>query len=832
MTRTGSSRWVRLQTLCTISLISLLGLPAVAGESEGSGPDPDLPEASSGPQAEETYELGLPARFPGSPDADVRVQVTMDSLVAVRAGDLRPILDPALDADGRLALARLGETMVTPEQLERVGVFATFNAETLTIDLEVASARRAWSRVSIAPPQAAGPAAADIRPASISSGITVAAIASGTDGGAARYGANIDAFLNVGGFDGVSLVTGARYMDGGDAAEEFTRTPTLLFKDNWDKALRYSAGDLDLEPASLQGAPGLLGFAIQKRYDLIRPTDNVRQTGQRSLFLETPSTVEVYVNGVPVRTFRASAGPLELADIPFASGANQVELVIEDEFGRVREERFNAFSDVDLLSRGVTEYEFGVGVIRDPVTSGITYTDDFAATGRAAMGLRDNLTLNGQAQASERVQVLGGGAAFRTAAGLFAFDAAVSHSAEAGEGYAASLRYRHDWNAPWGGLDELDMRADYYSDAFDILGSEQRLIDRQWQVGAQYRTRIAGSWGLSLGASYEKAFTEERDVLQVNAGLSAQAGPVSLFGNISYRDSEFTGQETVFSISATMRLGERSATRAGYDSRRERAHIAYERYQRTQIGDLSGRLEFENSRDGAALLGRGRYVGNRGLIDLRADRFDDPEGDAVDETRFEMRLQSGIGFADGRIAMGRDPARGFYIADKHPSLGDAQVELSVPGYDGPAARSGPLGPALASVSSDYRLQRVTIEVDTPVGYDLGPGEFNAFPSSAVGYVLPIGADNYRSAVGTLVDMFGRPVSLASGEVMRLSHAERLEQTLFTNRTGRFALQGLGVGAYRITVNTSPPSVATFEIPAGGSTFTDLGELELLHETVD
>src|SRR5690606_16472479 len=102
----------------------------------------------------------------------------------------------------------------------------------------------------------------------------------------------------------------------------------------------------------------------------------VTQLGGRQFFLDTPSTVEVHVNGAPYQTLDLQPGVYDLADLPLRYGSNDVQIVVRDAAGRQQVTRFDYFFDPIDLSPGEDEYQLGLGVVARELALEPEYTGD------------------------------------------------------------------------------------------------------------------------------------------------------------------------------------------------------------------------------------------------------------------------------------------------------------------------------------------------------------------------------------------------------------------------------------------------------------------------
>jgi hypothetical protein len=96
-------------------------------------------------------------------------------------------------------------------------------------------------------------------------------------------------------------------------------------------------------------------------------------------------------------------------------------------------------------------------------------------------------------------------------------------------------------------------------------------------------------------------------------------------------------------------------------------------------------------------------------------------------------------------------------------------------------------------------------------------------------ILPFGSDASLSATGQVLDAVGTPVALQAGEATVVGATQPAPVPFFTNRNGRFVLQGLMPGRYQLRMNTTPPLVGTVEIRPTATLHMPLGAVQLGEE---
>lgn len=196
-----------------------------------------------------------------------------------------------------------------------------------------------------------------------------------------------------------------------------------------------------------------------------------------------------------------------------------------------------------------------------------------------------------------------------------------------------------------------------------------------------------------------------------------------------------------------------------------------------------------------------------------------------------MRLGTALVFADGHLALSRPVEDSFALAVPHKTLEGRTVVIE-PRKDGHfLGESGVLGGAVDPNLSSYFERVVSYDVpEAPIGYDLGTGNIRTRPPYRSGYLIVAGSEYSVNVTGTLYDADHEPISLLSGTAVELDHLDRAPLTVFTNRVGRFAIQGMRPGRWKIEMAGIKPIVAIIEVPAKAEGLVMMGDVTLTAQT--
>jgi len=730
-----------------------------------------------------------------------------------------PILKPEIAAAVRALPASGG--FVTIGALKEVSLPVSFDIGEMTLSFFPKAEQRPGAHISLAeedivPPEHLAPRA------DISGYINVTA--------GAQY-ASPDITSRRGAFSpGVGLASAVRVMDVvvenevASANGLAMRQGTRAVYDDAGNALRYTAGDITPATTGLQNGGSFLGVSVQKSYDKLQPQKNIRPTGQRSFRLERPSEVDVLINGQVVRRLEMAPGDHDISELPLRSGENNITLEITDDTGKRTSLNFSQFYDYSLLTPGVSDWGFSAGYKSTSGLTGIQYSwSEPAATGYYRLGLTDELTGTAHFQLGTRSAMGGFMAISPTWLGRVAAELAASKSWNGGAGFAAALTYTPEallklWKFPG----RLQVAAEYRSIDFAPIFSTSSVLEG-FSLNGFYTLELPDDFALSLsgnavagsafsssrvggGVTLSKsvrpnvnwALSLSRDNTTNKAGENQSSWTVMGRLNIrAGRDTEVALTQDGLHGSSILGVSTAGETEDG----RYAIKADIEKIPRAVTGaDPENRVDFSAA-----------YSDTQ--IDIAASRSRQVYGlnrDVVSDIS-TVSASGAIAFADGHVAFGRTVTDSFAIVAPHESLADATLRIRA--GDAPSrAASGILGPALVSDLPSYAHSQLPLEADgAPEGYDLGSGVFDVQPVYKSGYVLKAGSDYSVMAVGNL-EAEGKPLALLSGLAKEEGVSDPHKVALFTNSGGRFSIEGLKPGRWRIEMLSETPQCFELTVP--------------------
>lgn len=805
-----------------------------------ASPSPSAARPSAG-----AFQIALPLVLDGAQLGQVLVRATATALVSVSKPSLLSGLGEGLAEETRAQIEALEDQFLTPEQLTEFGVDVELDFSTLALIVELELDARGSTEISLSGDGGRFDDLNGRRQSNFAIGVTTplflqTVIDDKGDTDGTVIGGAIDGFVSYGGREGLNLdfsgsgaigFTGSG--DDGGTVTEVTRNRITLFTDHIDWQTRYSAGDVVARLPGLLGNVDFLGGSIERRFELAEPGTTLRASGSRSFLLERRARVEVVVNGVIVDEFVAGPGEVDLTDIQFTETSNNVQIFANDTLGRYEVANFSFSSSNELLAPGVFNFSLAGGSKTDTFDGDFVLESDLGAAGSVEVGVFPQLTTKAFGEYTMDFQAFGGGAVVGLPVGLFSLDG-VATNFDGDMGYGALGAYTTEFNGLFGFRDRFTLSSEYRSDNFVESSDSGAETNEELRSNAIFEMGVTETTNINLGSSYRfiaaPTGSEDDEEIEITLGVSQSFGALSASFLGSQIFDENDEDEFRFFAGLSYRLGPQTTARARYDSRTTTGTAEIERSSVDVVGDFGYRLRLEGDDDDLDVLGGVDYVANRFEASVEANRQDSLTlGDG--DTEIFARFQTGFAFADGQLAVGRDPARGFAIVRKHDSLEDATVNV-LSGVDQIAARDGLLGPAVGPVGGAHRQSLLTIGVDDlPPGYDIGATEFVLLPGARPGFLIDVGSDANRSVIGVLL-LDGEPFALKTGVVRQVSGADggavedaAAEEPFFTNRTGRFALIGLTPGVYRLSASGGRYT-ADVVIEADAEALVRLGDIEL------
>lgn len=534
--------------------------------------------------------------------------------------------------------------------------------------------------------------------------------------------------------------------------------------------------------------------------------------------LDSPSYVQVFLNGTLVKAESLNTGRYNLTDFSYGAGVNEVLLVIENSFGHREEIEMKVPFASRGLKKGDFSYDLSVGVP--------PYSLDLPlATGNLLFGVSRFLTAGINIQSDFKSELAGLTLIVPTSLGTFDLEAAQSWSPDRGFGASASLSYNFT-SIKNSRIPSFSLWGQVNSPAFHTIGSEDESVPPVGQI------KTSLSWNLAdfMQVSPRGSVRFDRDG-RTGGALSLgliQSISQSLSARLNFNADFPPEEDPAFSAALFVQIKDEARDQSltvKSDTNYAGADVSWNRTlpdanHTSFSAGLSGLPLSPDS--GSALYARARSSFNRFTGSLSSSFYNYDNG----EKSFlaYSRLGSSLVYADKHFAISRPVNDSFAIIVPRFNLEGMDIGVN-PRGDGYVSRSDFTGHPVINNLRSYHARQVSVHVTEPdvdIDTELGTSVYTLFPRYKSGTVIYAGTRYNVYITGRLVDQSGSPLPFETGF---LTDKEGESQLFFTDREGIFYVYGLQRGECELELNNKPFKFE-FLIPEDTEKKMDLGDLKI------
>ncbi len=588
--------------------------------------------------------------------------------------------------------------------------------------------------------------------------------------------------VEAGGRTGDLLLVSDGLWSGSDDQEtSFVRLMSRLIRDDRGRMQRLTLGDLAAR-SDLLGKSVILGGVGFERNSSLDPyfvkNPGFDFTGLSAL----PGEIEISLDGVPLRRESLAPGEFKVENLSsYATGYKEVDVVIRDVFGAVTRLSGDFYYSDTLLKKGVQQYGYYAGFLRDDY--GVESDDygDPVATANHRFGLSNHLTAGLAADAGSGF--ISAGPTLSFTLGTFGeLTAAARYSRKDGEeGYAGAADYRYKRRDFNGYLRLRTMSSDYALLDEEISSTS---VQNLYGAGVGYDAHKLGA--LSLRYAAEHLFDgEDKHTASVQYSRTIAKG-LSL--NVTLRNVR--DGETVNEVFLALT----------WSGARDRAAVFYEKQESEE-----GILTVQASRDAPAGEGFGYRAAARTQGDMESlslnYQYNGPHGiyrtdlfgyDNDGEKAGSLSVFAGgsLTALGGKISFGR-PVRdsfGLVEVDHLPGVRVYRNNEEIGRTDG----EGQL--LLPRLESFYDNEIRLNANDVPMNFTIPEIRKYVSPAYRQGALITFDVRPFRAISGTLTARTSQGAkALAHGEAA-LSVGDAVV-TFPTGKGGEFYLEGIPPATY-------------------------------------
>jgi len=613
----------------------------------------------------------------------------------------------------------------------------------------------------------------------------------------------------------------------GDIQMSFKDTVTVsswhatMIKDIVSRNIRMKGGTINYPVTMLQSYVPLNGITISRNFSL-NPYGNIQSLGQKSIILNTPSEVEIYINGRLLKTLNLPKGRYNLENMQLDSGANNIEIKIIEINGEEHSIYFFQPFSISILKKGLFDFSSTMGIYK-------TEMDTPYYTGYFRYGLSHNLTIGANFQSD--FAMLNGGLSFLlgTAAGNFSIEGSFSY--DSGPDWAASffyrytnsrLKYKNNWalTAVYRGVNYTGLRLEKITNTYPL------------RLSAYYGQVLPGNInaGLTINRNFDSSWSNGNTEFilflsrHFNRGLQ-----VNLFASEKLEDNG----DSNFSagISLTVNFQERNETittssswpGAAIDSTWQKSSDSRIRGYSVNAG-ISGLPSSAEYAPYGLTLG-GEFKGYKFTTSFNHNSsFLNIDNNSLHNST--INFNSALVLAGSTLAITRPVYDSFIIFKPSETFKQYSIGINPEGKSYAALLHGRGNAVLPDLYS-YRNSLILLEaIDLPIGYDLGESAYTFTPTYKSGTVITVGSSAVIFAGGIMIDENGLPRKLSPFSVRALDQENIEERMFFTNRDGYFEIYGLTSGQWIIELIENRDYQAVITIPGDTTGYFELSNVNL------
>jgi outer membrane usher protein FimD/PapC/outer membrane protein OmpA-like peptidoglycan-associated protein len=540
-------------------------------------------------------------------------------------------------------------------------------------------------------------------------------------------------------FRDLLLLTNSVYSETPDDSQ-FVRLNSSVTWDDRQTLRRVIGGDFFALSGDLGSRMQMGGLSISKLYR-IDPYFIRYPLFDFSGMASLPSDVDLYVDGVRVRSERFAPGEFELLNFQSLGGAQTIEVVIRDAFGREQRIASPFFFTDRVLRQGLHEYSYNLGLQRRDFGQESNSYSDLAFSAFHRYGLSDNLNLGLRGEAADDLANLGVEAVMKTGGiGLLRLEVSGS-SAGDDSGAAGFLGYEY-YNRRFRGRLALQGFSEGYRTLSDKVETATRRKLRAL-AGIGYTTPQFGSFSVDY-ARNENYDEPQRETLTFSWSRRLWK---RAYVNATYRQIRETATSHETGVNLTWYLGrEHSLTTALRREGSDNIQMVEAR-KNTPSGAGTGwnvraeRADREGSRTdqlNAVVQHNARHAILRG--DVSAGR-----SKAISSEDLRLSLSGALVQVGDTFALTRPVTDSFALV----SVGDIEgVGVYVNGQT--SGRTNSKGKVVIPDLSSYYDNQVSIEdKDIPIDYLMPRVRLNISPPLRSGSCLNFPLRKYQAFTGFL-----------------------------------------------------------------------------------
>ncbi|MEZ8472650.1 pilus assembly protein PapC [Vibrio cyclitrophicus] len=768
----------------------------------------------------------FPINYLGSTVGDIDAFSDGKTISKVHTIQLNTLIGSALTSEVSGKLSSYKDTFISVETLKEWGVLLSFSSSDMSISLSFVQDARKEQALSFSAPYSPPIYSTSAFFTNINNFNFGLSDTRGVETQNEEQKWNIEWFStgNFAGARGVNYKLSGYFDDGTSEEQTFYRGDISAFIDRAETPYRVTFGDQVNSTSGHLPSQQFGGIGFERNYSALQPNRSIQVGGTQALVLEESADIELYINGSYVTEFRLPPGRYMLDNLPLSSGSNDVRLDIEYQSGRRDSILYSVFYNSKLLKEGISDFGVYLGAPSEIKDSHYRYdTESLITSAYYDYGLTEYLTLGLNGFYHKDGFILGGISTFGTPIGNIGFRLSGSQSSEYDEtGYIASIDYaaslwdQNNYSAPNLRI-ALESYDTYSYQPWTEEGTTGHSAAVSYTLGITDDVYLSLSYNLDKQSGYDTEWSAEASTswsysnVVVGLGVTHEEDP----------NEGISNTEGIVSVDWTWSSdGGQYTADAGYASDTEILRASFSKPSKNQVGQYGYSLSADVESNQGQYQLRGDYIGNRVRYDGDINYYNSNSTEDTVVTSF--RPSTAFTISDSNLSWSRPIYGAAAVVQVHESLeSDALINSDEDAYAEAISQQG--YPNAISLSTAHITQSFTVDApNAPVGYDIGNYLYNITPGAYTSHLITVGSNKSKTIIGKLLLANGQPLALTQGY---LTDLDDTSYPFFTNKGGRFVIEGIGSGDYRIeTINSNATGIIS--IPESDDNLLRLSDIQL------
>jgi outer membrane usher protein FimD/PapC len=598
--------------------------------------------------------------------------------------------------------------------------------------------------------------------------------------------------------------------------DRFVRLGSSITFDNRREMRRWVFGDFFASSGELASSLNMGGISLTKVYR-IDPYFIRQPMFNTTGLISTPSDVEVYLDGMLIKKERLSPGGFELRNISSYNGASDIELLIRDAFGHVERISYPFYFTNTVLSRGLHEYSYNLGLLREEFGTRSNQYGGGAISAFHRLGVTDNLTVGFEAEAAAHVNTFGAAASYlNNRTGVTNMAALLSSERDSGGGYAGLINHTYQGR-------RLGARLLFKGFSRNFATVNENL--------STDRVRFEAGAGASYGTAEMGTASVDYTTVEKHAGDIRKTFTTTYSRTITRRASIYATYKNIVDngvvnnelfVVLTLNPWKEAFASANWKIDRDSNKEELQMTRNAPFGEGYGwRATYSRTDEGGETTNvLNPYLQYNGRYGIYTAEYRSLESSSTSNEGYELSAAGGLAYVGGAWGASRPVTDSFGVV-RVGGLKDVRVFNN----NQEVGRTNARGEVFVSELSSYYDNQISIDASSiPIDYSIDGVEKIISPALRSGSIVVFEADRIRALTGRIKIRIGRKT--VSAEFYKVALDVDGDGVTFpTGRDGEFYLENLRPGSYRGSIMSDTGTCSfNLEVPDNDDAITDLGEV--------